>query len=101
MSMTDLIYKDFREVTLYTVCEGSLQEPINGIVHFLEPSREKGLPRKKYQWGRYYQQRPAYAAVGNPYVTHVERDDEPANAGFQTSGWTLSSGYQEQFKEDR
>lgn len=100
MSMTDLIYKDFREVTLYTVCDGSLQEPINGIVHFLEPSREKGLPRKKYQWGRYYQQRPAYAVPGNVYTTHVERDDEPVNpAAEKTNGWTLSSGYQEHFRE--
>jgi len=85
---------------LYTVCDGSLQEPINGIVHFLEPSREKGLPRRKYQWGRYYQQRPAYTVPGNVYTTHVERDDEPVNpAAGKTNGWTLSSGYQEHFRE--
>ena len=54
MEGSDMRYRDFQEVTMFTVQNGTPEEPFVGRVEFLPPSRRKGTPRVKVFWQQFF-----------------------------------------------
>ena len=56
---TDMRYRDFQEVTMLSVRQGTPEEPIAGRVDFLPDSRRKGTPRIHVYWDQFFSSLPS------------------------------------------
>lgn len=76
MEGSQLRYRDFQTVTVFTVRKSTPIPPFVGKVDFLPPARRKGKPRVRVDWGRFM---PEDACC-------VEEDGTPSRYGFGRFG---------------
>ncbi|MBQ7556655.1 MAG: TraM recognition domain-containing protein [Lachnospiraceae bacterium] len=82
MEATDMRYRDFQEVTVFSVKQGSPEEPFVGRVDFLPDSRRKGTPRIHVHWRQFFPDGIYAPAVrGGEYVPWYDRLAEKGSEG--------------------
>ena len=87
MEGSDMRYRDFQEVTMFTVKAGSPEEPFVGRVEFLPASRRKGTPRIKVYWRQFitddvYDPR-TMGKRFSPWYRQMAEDDPLPGRGFR------------------